>query len=36
LVLLRSGDIHHGGPQGAQPKAEDIAKILADVEEGMA
>lgn len=25
--------LHHGGPQGAKPKAEVIAKILADIEE---
>jgi hypothetical protein len=25
--------LHHGGPPGVKPKAEVIAKILADVEE---
>jgi threonyl-tRNA synthetase len=25
--------LHHGGPQGARPKAEVIAKILADIRE---
>lgn len=25
--------LHHGGPQGAKPKAEVIAKILADIKE---
>ncbi|MCO5053178.1 MAG: hypothetical protein M9920_12845 [Verrucomicrobiae bacterium] len=25
--------LHHGGPQGAKPKAEIIAKILADIKE---
>ena len=24
---------HHGGPQGAKPKAEVVAKILADINE---
>ncbi|MCO5053183.1 MAG: hypothetical protein M9920_12870 [Verrucomicrobiae bacterium] len=25
--------LHHGGPQGAKPKAEVVAKILADIRE---
>jgi len=25
--------LHHGGPQGAKPKAEVIARILADIKE---
>jgi threonyl-tRNA synthetase len=25
--------LHHGGPQGAKPKGEVIAKILADIKE---
>ena len=25
--------LHHGGPQGAKPKAEVVAKILADINE---
>lgn len=25
--------LHHGGPQGAKPKAEVIPKILADIKE---
>jgi hypothetical protein len=25
--------LHHGGPQGAKPKAEVIAQILADIKE---
>ncbi|HNQ74716.1 MAG TPA: His/Gly/Thr/Pro-type tRNA ligase C-terminal domain-containing protein, partial [Verrucomicrobiota bacterium] len=25
--------LHHGGPQGAKPKAEVVAKILADIKE---
>lgn len=30
LVTMR---LHHGGPQGAKPKAEVIAQILADIKE---
>jgi threonyl-tRNA synthetase len=25
--------LHHGGPQGAKPKAEVVAKILTDIKE---
>ncbi len=25
--------LHHGGPQGAKPKAEVVANILADIKE---
>ena len=25
--------LHHGGPQGAKPKAEVVADILADIKE---
>jgi threonyl-tRNA synthetase len=25
--------LHHGGPQGAKPKKEVIAKLLADIKE---
>jgi len=25
--------LHHGGPQGAKPKAEVVAEILADIKE---
>ena len=28
--------LHHGGPQGAKPKGEVIAKILMDVKERQA
>jgi hypothetical protein len=34
MELARSGVcLHHGGPQGAKPKAEVVAKILADIKE---
>jgi threonyl-tRNA synthetase len=25
--------LHHGGPQGAKPKAEVVAEILADIKD---